>query len=259
MFFTFIIMDVKYDQHFLISKNIMLIQSNISNIKSSETILEIGAGDGRLSQFILQKSPKKLISIEIDESFKDKLLSIKNSYENFEPLFGNGLEIIEKVEFDKIIANIPYSITEPLYKKLLEKKVKFALLLHGRTFYEILMDNSSKWHYFVNSFYEIELIKDIPGNAFEPPAKTMSVLLLLKEKKNKTKFDIFLNELFLRSKRNIRNALIFSLVEVLEISKKDAKKLLEPIFMKFELENKVTMNIPNEKFVSIVQEIKKII
>ena len=48
-------------QNFLSDKNIIESIVKIGNIKNSDTILEIGAGTGNLTEFILKKNQKKFL------------------------------------------------------------------------------------------------------------------------------------------------------------------------------------------------------
>jgi 16S rRNA (adenine1518-N6/adenine1519-N6)-dimethyltransferase len=66
----------RYGQNFLIDNNIL---KKITDLipTSSLKILEIGPGDGRLTDFILEKNPKCLNLIEIDE---DLVKNLKNKY-----------------------------------------------------------------------------------------------------------------------------------------------------------------------------------
>ena len=255
-------MQVKFDQHFLESKNTLLLEKNTANIKETDIIFEIGPGDARLSEFLLQANPKKLISIEMDPSMEKYLKKTKEKYKDkFEYKISNGLEEIENYKFNKLISNIPYSITEPLYNKILELKIPFVLLLHGNTFYNIMCDETNKWHYYINSFYNIEKILDIAGNAFNPPAKTSSTLvkLSLKNKNELTKNDILIQTIFSKKNRNTKNTIIFSLVE-LNFTKKQAKEIfntkfnLSPIIEKTKFDN-----ISNKDFLIILNKLKNII
>lgn len=249
-------MEVKFDQHFLKSKNTMLLEVNLADISTDETIFEIGPGDGRLSRMILEKNPMKLISVEMDESMKTSLDAVADKYENFEFVFGNGLEKIEEIKFDKLIANIPYSITEPLYIKLMESKVPLAVMIHGKTFYDHIVSEESKWYFFVNAFYEVELLNIIAGNAFEPVAKTSSVLVRLVLKNKLTDTDKIYQELFNKSSRSLKNALIFSLVDALGYSKREAKEKVNS----FGLDNKIlckkVMSLSNKEFMEVVEFFK---
>lgn len=247
-------MEVKLDQHLLDSKNVLLLEKNSSNINKNDIIFEIGPADGRLSEFLLQANPQKLISVEMDSNFKDRLENIKKEYKDkFEYKIGNGLEEIETIKFNKLISNIPYSITEPLYSKICELKIPFVILLHGNTFFNILIDDTCMWHYYINSFYTIDKILDIAGNAFNPPAKTMSVLIKLEIKKKEilTQKEKLLQILFSKRDRNTKNALIFSLVD-LGKSKKESKEIIKELELSQRIENTKFSNISNNEFINIL-------
>ena len=93
-----------------------------AKIKTNETILEIGAGKGYLTK-ALAKEAKKVIAVEIDSKLK-KYLKMKK----VQVIIGNALENIHNLQFDKIVSNIPYSISEPLINKLIFENFKVAIL-----------------------------------------------------------------------------------------------------------------------------------
>jgi len=188
-------MNLDLDQHFLIDENILNKTINTANINSDDIIFEIGPGAGVLTKKILKQNPKKLISIEKDENLKKYLEQIKQNNSNFQFIISDGTQEINNFKFTKLIANIPYSITEPLYKKILDKKIEFALMLHGKKFYDIITMSHNKWYHFVNAFYNIELIEEVNGDKFEPKTKVKSALVLLKLKQNLTQQNILLQTL----------------------------------------------------------------
>ena len=67
-----VILKKKFGQNFLIDNNIL---NKISNLIPSENlnILEIGPGNGRLTDKILLKKPSKLTLIEIDNDLIENL------------------------------------------------------------------------------------------------------------------------------------------------------------------------------------------
>ena len=60
-------------QNFLIDKNVIKKIVNVGNIMPKSSILEIGAGTGNLTEYILNKNPKKIFIIEKDERLVEKL------------------------------------------------------------------------------------------------------------------------------------------------------------------------------------------
>ena len=61
-------------QNFLIDKNIIEKICNAGNISENDNVLEIGPGSGNLTEFILQKKPKKFYVIEKDENLIEHLI-----------------------------------------------------------------------------------------------------------------------------------------------------------------------------------------
>ena len=249
-------MNIKYDQHFLEDENILNLIIECSDIRNDDIILEIGCGKGALSRKILQKNPKKLICVERDEKIEP---NIKN-HNNFELVYANGLTEIEKYDFNKIISNIPYSITEPLFKKILNKKVVFVVMMCGRDFYKNLCSSrNSKWKYFVNAFYDLKLVKEVSGDKFRPKTKVKSVIVKLELKQNINAMERFFQELWKRKKRNTFNAVIFSLVDLFNIPKSDAKELIRKLKLREEVLRKTLDNLSNEEFIHLIENTSKLV
>ena len=61
-------------QNFLIDKKIIEKISNAGNLNENDNVLEIGPGGGNLTEFILQKKPKKFYVIEKDEKLIKHLI-----------------------------------------------------------------------------------------------------------------------------------------------------------------------------------------
>ena len=242
-------MEIKLDQHFLENDKYLSLITDSININKNDSIFEIGPGKGTLTKKVLSKHPKKLISVEKDKTLKSELEKLETN-ENFELIFSNALIEIANHKFTKLIGNIPYSITEPLYSKILEIQISFIVLLHGKDFYtKHILDKRSKWHYFINAFYEIELIDEIKGEEFTPTTKVTSVILRLKIKNNLTQKELFFQNLFSKRKRTTLNALTFTLVDTLNLTKKEAKQKLEALNLsksiltkKLELLNNIEFN-----------------
>jgi len=246
-------MEVKFDQHFLNNQEILNKIINNSKITNEDIIYEIGIGEGILTNAILSKNPKHLISIEKDLKLLEKIQKITAKHKNFTFEIADGIEKFDEYKFNKLIANIPYSITEPLYKKIIEKKIPFCIILQGKKFFDICQNKNSKWYYYINSLYNLELIETVNGKNFNPPTKVTSVIVKLEIKKNLTKENKLILKLFEKKDRNFKNAIIFTLVEELNITKKQSKEIFEKLNMnlteKFE-------NISNEKFCDLIKKLK---
>ena len=105
-----VILKKKFGQNFLIDNNIL---NKISKLIDTENIniLEIGPGDGKLTDKIIQKRPKKLTLVEID---KDLIKNLREKYVNLQNVEIINLDILKynfKKDYDLVISNLPYNIS----------------------------------------------------------------------------------------------------------------------------------------------------
>ena len=180
------ILKKKYGQNFLIDQNIIKkICSLITN--KFLNIIEIGPGDGRLTEEVLKLEPKKFILIEIDA---DLIPIIKTKFEknpNVKIINKNILNypLIEKV--DLIISNLPYNISSQILVKicLMRHLPDNLILMFQKEFAERLIDiKLNSLNSLVNCFYEINTSFNVGKNCFRPIPKIDSTVLFFQRKKN---------------------------------------------------------------------------
>ena len=123
-------MPKKLGQHFL--KNKAAIQKIIASLelKTGETVIEVGPGKGALTIPLIEECRKvgcNFIGIEKDARLANQLMSYASATVNqFEILTGDALKILpdltEKLKTDnwKLVGNIPYYITGKLLRVLSE-------------------------------------------------------------------------------------------------------------------------------------------
>ena len=227
------------DRHYLNDEKLLDLIANQIEI-SNKRVLEIGIGDLRLTKFLFKKSPKKLIGCDLDISKIEIYKNFKKENDKFVYILENGLDIISKLEFDILFSNVPYSITQNLFIKILEKEVEFICLLIGKNFYEkVINNNFSILGKIINLKYEVFLVEEILGDKFIPKTKVKSVILKFVKRKEKNKNEnSFYDILFSKTNRNTKNCLIFTFVDYYKISKKDAKLLFEKLNISKNLEKK---------------------
>ena len=226
------------DRHYLNDGKLLGLIANQIDI-SNKRVLEIGIGDLRLTKFLIKKSPKKLIGCDLDISKIEICENFKKENDKFVYILENGLDIISKLEFDILFSNVPYSITQNLFIKILEKEVESICLLIGKNFYEkVISNNFSILGKIINLKYEVFLVEEISGDKFIPKTKVKSVILKFIRKKRNKNENSFYDILFSKINRNTKNCLIFTFVDYYKISKKDAKLLFVKLNISKNLENK---------------------
>tara|TARA_Y100000310_G_C20680077_1_gene815399 strand:- start:2331 stop:3071 length:741 start_codon:yes stop_codon:yes gene_type:complete len=235
------------DQHFLINQEVLKRIIKESKLKKKDIVLEIGPGKGILTKELVKKS--NVIAVEIDEDLKLEL-------DNLELIHDNILEIIDDLEFNKIISNIPYSISEPLFKKMIKLDFELAILTVGTKFYEILTDEKSKWNLIGNIFFDIEKISDVSRDSFEPKPKTDSVILKFKKRKTKlSNFEKIIKEIVLQDDKKLKNALMYALVRVEGLTKKQAKEIIFDYKLPQSIFEKNVDYLSNKQFHLLTREI----
>ena len=206
----------KYGQNFLIDKNI--INKIISLIKENNlNILEIGPGDGKLTNKIIDKKPKGLDLIEIDKVLIDSLhKDLKdNSFVNFinEDILNYDL----KKTYDLVISNLPYNISSQVLIKLTIMPIvpKEMILMFQKEFAIKLLDrNLNAINSIVNCFFRIKPKFHVSKNCFRPVPKIDSSVLKFEKldqslikKKEIESFIEFKRYLFSHKRKSLRKLL----------------------------------------------------
>ena len=206
----------KFGQNFLIDKNIL---RKISDLipKENLNIIEIGPGDGRLTEYIIKKNPKKLTLIEKDSDLMNTLNKMFSKYKNVNILNLDFLKIEIKNRYQLIISNLPYNISSQIIAKisLLNNPPDLLILMFQKEFAKRLTEKKiNSINSLVNCFYEINLKFEVSRNCFRPiPKVDSSVLLFIKKKDNLLeryeidKFIEFKRNLFSHKRKTLKNLL----------------------------------------------------
>ena len=210
------ILKKKYGQNFLIDQNIIKkICSLIPN--KYLKVIEIGPGDGRLTDKILDFEPKELKIIEIDSDLLPFLQSKFEGNQKIEIINEDILkyQLIDKV--DLIISNLPYNISSQVLVKicLMDNIPNNLILMFQKEFAERLLDKKlNSLNSLVGCLYEINSSFNVSKNCFRPVPKIDSTVLSFNKKvspllkKNEiNKFIEFKRNLF-SYKRKILNNLL---------------------------------------------------
>jgi len=206
----------KFGQNFLIDNNILNKITNLINYEKLE-ILEIGPGDGRLTDSILKKNPKNLDLVEID---KDLYINLKNKYSNNKNVNIENEDILNykiNKQYDLIISNLPYNVSSQVLVQLstLIKKPKNMILMFQKEFASRLLDiNLNSINALVNCFYDVKLRFNVSKNCFRPiPKVNSSVLTFVKKEKfllKEVEIDKYINfkrKLFSHKRKTLKNLL----------------------------------------------------
>ena len=179
-------------QNFLIDKNIIKKIIEVSEINSSDEILEVGPGTGSLTKSIVSKKPKKIYLIEKDENLANALE--RQYLDRVSIIKKDILKIPYKFYSEKkflILGNLPYNIsTKILSDWCLNDKLnvsKMILMFQKEVAERILADVNSKKYSRITILskwkFDIKKVIDVKANSFFPKPKVQSTVLKFIPKK----------------------------------------------------------------------------
>ncbi len=181
-------------QNFLIDKNIIKKIVNLVNVKN-RNIIEIGPGNGALTDEILKRNPSSISIIEKDYNLYEKL---KNKYSdnniikifNDDVLKFNIKKIIKKKSI--IFGNLPYNISSQILVKMLRLKNKsskfdniifmFQKELGDKIIGRYSTPNYSRLSILTNFKFIVDKKFLVSANCFFPRPKVTSMVIHFKPK-----------------------------------------------------------------------------
>ena len=204
-------------QNFLHDISVINAQILESELLVNETVLEIGPGLGFLTEELLKNC--NVIAIEKDlilGRYLKKKFSKEIDSGQLQIITGDALKI-DFPYFDKIVSNIPYSISSPITFKILDYEFKKAVILYQKEFANRLVAKSGKDYsrLSVNIYYKCDtrIIKEVPRTAFFPVPKVDSALVELMPVKKRFSvmdeklFFTIVEKLFSQRRKKIKNIL----------------------------------------------------
>ena len=181
----------RWGQNFLIDKNICNKIVSSFELKSTDSILEIGPGKGAITDLLTQKV-KKVIGIEIDSNLCE-ILNKKN-IPNLEIINNDILKTnTNKYSTKIIVGNLPYYITTPIIFNFFESNKsweKMYFLIQKEVAERIIANPGSKSYGRLSIMTQIfsnpKILFNISPNVFRPIPKVESSLIYI-EKNNQKK------------------------------------------------------------------------
>jgi 16S rRNA (adenine1518-N6/adenine1519-N6)-dimethyltransferase len=109
-------------QHFLVDENILGVIGRLAQLEAGDTVLEIGAGLGILTEYVAERVAR-VHAVEIDRSLRPHLEERLAARNNVELVFGDALAV-DLADLDpapnKVVANLPYQVATPIVVESLD-------------------------------------------------------------------------------------------------------------------------------------------
>lgn len=182
----------KYGQNFLVNEAALDAIINGAKITKNDTILEIGAGIGTLTQALV-KASGRVICVEIDQNLIPFLKENLAGFDNYEIIEADFLKLDLKEELKKrgiksikICANLPYYITTPILMKIFKSHVPantITITVQKELALRMVADPGGKDYgaltLAVNYFSVPRLVFVIPKEGFIPKPRVDSAIVKL--------------------------------------------------------------------------------
>lgn len=244
-----------HEQHFLIYDTIIETIIKTAALTRNDTIVEIGAGLGILTA-MMAKKVKRVIAIELDQTLKPVL---DNLPQNVDVVFGNALTILPtQKNYTKIVANIPYKISEPLFHALcLSRNLELAVLTVPQKF-AVQVEK----HPIFSAFFNVEIVNKVPKEAFLPQPKIVSAVVIVIPRKELDDSAFIRRKLYLQRDKQLKNGLRDCLIDFYafkrkKLTKKEALKIINVMKISFSFLEKTIARMPLGMYEEIVQKVKK--
>jgi 16S rRNA (adenine1518-N6/adenine1519-N6)-dimethyltransferase len=171
----------KKGQSFLIDQQVARQIVAAANLTQEDRVLEIGGGLGILTRFLVEQAHHVYV-IELEPGLVKALNDILDGVDNLTIIQGDALKQ-EMPSVNKVVSNLPYSISSPITFRLLnEIKPELSVLMYqkelvGRMLAEPGTSDYSRFSVGVQYLAEIEEILKVPAQKFYPiPAVDSSVV-----------------------------------------------------------------------------------
>ena len=188
-----------------------------AELRSEDIVLEIGAGIGNLTKRLSEKAIK-VIAIELDPILVNVLHDQFDDIKNIDIIAGDALTI-DFPKFDKVISNLPYSISSEITFKLLHHKFKLGILMYQYEFAARMVSKPNCKDYSrltINTYYfsDASILMEVPKEAFHPVPDVHSAVVKIVprstpfEVRDEVFFMKFVAAVFSQRRKKIRNAIM---------------------------------------------------
>lgn len=173
-------------QIFLVNAEVIDKVVKCANLSKRDIVLEIGGGLGFLTKRIAEEA-SRVITIEIDRRLVEAMREVLNGISNVEIIHGDALKI-KLPEANKVISNLPYSIsTEITFKLLEEVPFELAVLTYQKEVAQRILAEPGSEDYgrltiMVQLYAIVKHALYIPRYYFHPIPKVDSMTLRIERK-----------------------------------------------------------------------------
>lgn len=116
-------------QNFLVDWGVLADEADYADVGRDDSVLEVGPGLGQLT-CVLADRAGSVVAVEKDERFRPMLERIVADYGNVRTVYADALDHdLRRLDFEKVVANLPFGVSLPLLFELLEAGFETAVVV----------------------------------------------------------------------------------------------------------------------------------
>lgn len=259
----------RFGQHFMTDPTMIENIVEFADLKDTDAVIEIGTGTGILTE-ALAKTGCALTSYEIDTTLEEHHSILKEKYRNITIIYGNVLKE-ELPQFNKIVANIPYNISEPLILKLSRCDFKEGILTVNKSFAEKMLGmekEPSLLSLITPAYFDVEFLEIVPKSAFTPRPRISSAIISIKPIKKediykKDKILFITRILFDQRTKKTENALLEAIIDFKTLrdgkryTQNESRALIKTLDLDIETLDKKVIMLSFEELSTLLDTLKE--
>jgi 16S rRNA (adenine1518-N6/adenine1519-N6)-dimethyltransferase len=204
-----LVVDPSQDEQQLIDPEIIQLLIKSAGVQPGDRVMEVGPGAGNIT-IELARQGAKVIGIEKNPKWISLLKERLNEF-NVELIIGDALK--DKLpEFDRVVSNLPYSISEAFMQRLTRLTFMSGAFLVPSSFATTVKaqkgdEKFSKLSFISGLFFDSEIITSVPQNAYHPPPGTSTSILTVTPRLPSKLGEVLLRETLKQSDKKLGNGL----------------------------------------------------
>ena len=223
----------------MINYNTLNYMVELANVSADDVVLEVGAGLGHLTELLSQKA-QKVYAIELDKRLYHYLANKFRDVKNVSLILGDVLKI-NLPRFNKVVSNLPFSISTEFTIKLLTNPKGFhlAVLTYQREVALRMVATPGSQDYgrlsvVTQLLSDVQVAMGVPRSSFYPPPEVDAAIVVLKPKphplqaKELSEFANFVALLFSQRRKLVEKAVsvVFHKILKLRVNEEQVSKAL---------------------------------
>jgi 16S rRNA (adenine1518-N6/adenine1519-N6)-dimethyltransferase len=176
----------RLSQSFLVDRRVCATIARAAELTPTDAVLEIGPGLGVLTAELVRRAGR-VTAVELDERLAAAIPELLDHPRNLSVVRADALAIDPAVLVGgdyKVVANLPYHITSPLLRRLLEARPppRLLVVMVQREVAERIVAPVGQLSYLtisVQLYAQARIVRTVPAAAFHPRPKVESAVLRL--------------------------------------------------------------------------------